>query len=195
VHPASRAPAVQPSYCSLTGRGRAQVYYELAAERAKRELEGEIAVVRVEQLAPFPFDLVMREMRRYPQAPVMWCAPGERALRRPPLALPGARGAAACLALRCWGGRTVAGCRRRVNPNPTLTHTRGGGGRCQEEPLNQGAYYHVAPRLKTCLQALEREEPHQLPYAGRPAAAATATGYAKVHAKEQAELLNDALTL
>ncbi len=31
--------------------------------------------------------------------------------------------------------------------------------------------------------------------AGRPAAAATATGYAKVHAKEQAALLSDALTL
>ena len=50
------------------------MYYELAAEREKRELQGEVAVVRVEQLAPFPFDLVMREMRRYPEAHVMWCA-------------------------------------------------------------------------------------------------------------------------
>ncbi len=25
------------------------------------------------QLAPFPFDLVMRELRRYPNAEVMWC--------------------------------------------------------------------------------------------------------------------------
>ena len=53
-----------------------QVYYELAAEREKREQQGEVAVVRVEQLAPFPFDLVMREMRRYPDADVMWCAQG-----------------------------------------------------------------------------------------------------------------------
>ena len=68
-------------------------------------------------------------------------------------------------------------------------------GRCQEEPLNQGAYFHIAPRLKTCLQALERPQPHQIPYAGRPAAAATATGYAKVHAQEQAKLLDDALTM
>ena len=66
--------------------------------------------------------------------------------------------------------------------------------RCQEEPLNQGAYAHIAPRLKTCLQALGRPQPHQLPYAGRKEAAATATGYAKVHAKEQAQLLEDALT-
>lgn len=28
--------------------------------------------MRIEQLAPFPFDLVMREMRRYPNAHYMW---------------------------------------------------------------------------------------------------------------------------
>ena len=28
--------------------------------------------MRIEQLAPFPFDLVAREMRRYPNAGVMW---------------------------------------------------------------------------------------------------------------------------
>lgn len=31
-----------------------------------------MAIVRIEQLAPFPFDLVMREMRRYPNAQYMW---------------------------------------------------------------------------------------------------------------------------
>jgi 2-oxoglutarate dehydrogenase E1 component len=49
-----------------------KLYYELAAERAKRGLQDEVAVVRVEQLAPFPFDLVMRELRRYPKAEIMW---------------------------------------------------------------------------------------------------------------------------
>lgn len=49
-----------------------KVYYELAAERAKRELQGDIAIVRVEQLAPYPFDLIMRELRRYPNADVVW---------------------------------------------------------------------------------------------------------------------------
>ena len=33
-----------------------------------------MALVRVEQLAPFPFDLVGRELRRYPNAEIMWCA-------------------------------------------------------------------------------------------------------------------------
>ena len=50
-----------------------QVYYELAAERAKQGKQGEVALIRMEQLAPFPFDLVMRELRRYPNAGA-WCA-------------------------------------------------------------------------------------------------------------------------
>ena len=44
------------------------MYYELAAERARQGKQGEVAVIRIEQLAPFPFDLVMREMRRFPNA-------------------------------------------------------------------------------------------------------------------------------
>ena len=44
------------------------MYYELAAERAKQGKQGEVALIRMEQLAPFPFDLVMRELRRYPNA-------------------------------------------------------------------------------------------------------------------------------
>lgn len=53
---------------------RVQVYYELKAEREKQGKESEVALIRVEQLAPFPFDLVCRELRRYPNAEVMWCA-------------------------------------------------------------------------------------------------------------------------
>ena len=49
-----------------------KVYYELAAERAKRGQLGEVAIVRLEQLAPFPYDLVMRELRRYPNADIVW---------------------------------------------------------------------------------------------------------------------------
>lgn len=49
-----------------------QVYYDLAKGREEKGLQKEVAIVRVEQLAPFPFDLVMRELRRYPQAQLMW---------------------------------------------------------------------------------------------------------------------------
>mmetsp|Transcript_20449 Transcript_20449/g.61577 ORF Transcript_20449/g.61577 Transcript_20449/m.61577 type:complete len:1082 (-) Transcript_20449:445-3690(-) len=49
-----------------------KVYYDLAKARAEKGLQKEIAIVRLEQLAPFPFDLVMRELRRYPDAQLMW---------------------------------------------------------------------------------------------------------------------------
>ena len=51
-----------------------QLYYELKAEREKQGAEKEVAIIRVEQLAPFPFDLVCRELRRYPNAEIMWYA-------------------------------------------------------------------------------------------------------------------------
>ncbi|CAN0837152.1 2-oxoglutarate dehydrogenase, mitochondrial [Linum grandiflorum] len=49
-----------------------KVYYELEEERARVEAK-DIAICRVEQLCPFPFDLVQRELRRYPNAEIVWC--------------------------------------------------------------------------------------------------------------------------
>ena len=43
-----------------------------------------------------------------------------------------------------------------------------------------GAYHHVAPRIKTCMLEEGGAPPHQLPYAGRPPCASTATGFGKV---------------
>ena len=33
----------------------------------------QVAITRVEQLCPFPFDLVKEEQRRFPNAEVIWC--------------------------------------------------------------------------------------------------------------------------
>jgi hypothetical protein len=41
-----------------------QVFYELHAERERQGKQSEVAIVRLEQLAPFPFDLVCRELFR-----------------------------------------------------------------------------------------------------------------------------------
>ncbi|MCS4532818.1 2-oxoglutarate dehydrogenase E1 component [Neisseria montereyensis] len=50
-----------------------QVYYDLAAGRAERKLEKEVAIVRVEQMYPFPYDEVQAELAKYPNArEVMW---------------------------------------------------------------------------------------------------------------------------
>lgn len=52
-------------YCS------GQVYYELESERNKRGIK-DIAIVRLEQLAPFPFRSVEPSLQRYKNASVTW---------------------------------------------------------------------------------------------------------------------------
>jgi len=44
-----------------------QVYYDLVAERTKREIK-DIAIVRVEQLAPWPFRSIEKELDKYKNA-------------------------------------------------------------------------------------------------------------------------------
>ena len=59
---------------------------------------------------------------------------------------------------------------------------------CQEEPHNQGAWYHMRHALQPCLAAGQ-----QLHYAGRPAAASPATGHMADHLAEQHALVAQAL--
>ncbi|KAL0455788.1 UNVERIFIED_CONTAM: 2-oxoglutarate dehydrogenase, mitochondrial [Sesamum latifolium] len=49
-----------------------KVYYELDEERKKVNGK-DIAICRVEQLCPFPYDLIQRELKRYPNGEVVWC--------------------------------------------------------------------------------------------------------------------------
>ncbi|KAG5189741.1 2-oxoglutarate dehydrogenase E1 component [Tribonema minus] len=48
-----------------------QIYYDLIAEREKIG-RNDIAIARVEQIAPFPFDRVAEEAAKYPEADVLW---------------------------------------------------------------------------------------------------------------------------
>ena len=47
-----------------------KTYYDLFDERKKRQLESEIAIIRIEQLCPFPFDLIRAELEKYKNAKV-----------------------------------------------------------------------------------------------------------------------------
>ncbi len=49
-----------------------KIYYELLEERSRRGL-GSVALVRVEQLYPWPRQAVLEQIARYPQAEVLWC--------------------------------------------------------------------------------------------------------------------------
>uniref|UniRef100_A0A673MK48 2-oxoglutarate dehydrogenase complex component E1 n=1 Tax=Sinocyclocheilus rhinocerous TaxID=307959 RepID=A0A673MK48_9TELE len=50
-----------------------KVYYELTRERKTRNMEDSVAITRIEQLSPFPFDLVKAETEKYPNADLVWC--------------------------------------------------------------------------------------------------------------------------
>ncbi|XP_032671011.1 2-oxoglutarate dehydrogenase, mitochondrial isoform X10 [Odontomachus brunneus] len=49
-----------------------KVYYDLKKARAERQLDDKIAIARVEQISPFPYDLVKMEAAKYPNAELIW---------------------------------------------------------------------------------------------------------------------------
>ena len=69
VRPADSAPADDDIsrlvFCS------GQVYYDLAKERESRGADN-VAIVRVEQIAPFPTHEIISQMEKYPNAEVVW---------------------------------------------------------------------------------------------------------------------------
>jgi len=108
-----------------------KVYFDLLKAR-RASGNNEVALVRVEQLYPFPVPEMEAVMARYPNAKeIVWC---------------------------------------------------------QEEPQNQGAWYQIRHRLQTLVGKRE------LLYAGRPPAAAPATGISKIHELEQRGLIEAALS-
>ncbi|XP_033845752.1 2-oxoglutarate dehydrogenase complex component E1 [Periophthalmus magnuspinnatus] len=67
--PASTNPKNVKRIIFCTGK----VYYDLTRERTNRGMDSDVAVVRIEQLSPFPFDLVKKETDLFPNADLMWC--------------------------------------------------------------------------------------------------------------------------
>ncbi|XP_071653270.1 2-oxoglutarate dehydrogenase complex component E1 isoform X5 [Temnothorax longispinosus] len=49
-----------------------KVYYDLKKARTERKLDDKIAIARVEQISPFPYDLVKKEAAKYPNAELIW---------------------------------------------------------------------------------------------------------------------------
>ncbi|MDY0250312.1 MAG: 2-oxoglutarate dehydrogenase E1 component [Pseudomonas sp.] len=113
-----------------------KVYYDLL-EKRRNESQDNIAIVRIEQLYPFPEDDLTEELAKYKNLKrVVWC---------------------------------------------------------QEEPMNQGAWYcsqHHMRRVATTYKPVL-----ELQYAGRDASASPACGYASMHAEQQEQLLQDAFTV
>ncbi|KFN46830.1 2-oxoglutarate dehydrogenase E1 component [Arenimonas metalli] len=108
-----------------------KVYYDLV-EAAEAKKITDVAIVRVEQLYPFPRPELAAELKRFAGAKeVVWC---------------------------------------------------------QEEPMNQGAWYQIRHHLDFCLG-----KGQSLSYAGRSRSASPAAGHLNTHNEEQARLIEDAL--
>ncbi|MDP2056830.1 MAG: 2-oxoglutarate dehydrogenase E1 component, partial [Thiobacillus sp.] len=122
-----RAPRQAKRVVACSGR----VWFDLEAARAARGLD-DVALVRVEQLYPFPEAEFRAVLGAYPQADTF-----------------------------VWA---------------------------QEEPMNQGAWFQTLHHLNHGAPAGRRFQ-----YAGRPAAAAPASGYVSRHRAELEALLSDAL--
>jgi len=66
--PVAKNPAGVKKVIFCTGK----VYYDLDKARKQAGLESEIAILTVEQICPFPFDLVMEECNKYSNAELIW---------------------------------------------------------------------------------------------------------------------------
>jgi 2-oxoglutarate dehydrogenase E1 component len=107
-----------------------KVYYDLVKARTEKKA-GDVAIMRVEQLYPFPHKAFAAEMKKYPNvSEVVWC---------------------------------------------------------QDEPQNQGAWFFVQHYIHENMN-----DGQKLGYAGRPASASPAVGYAHLHQEQQKALLDQA---
>lgn len=111
-----------------------KVFYELIDKRNK-EKRHDIAIIRIEQLYPFPYDDLEEILLRYQNVhEYIWC---------------------------------------------------------QEEPLNQGAWFSHRHRIQRVLDRLGNN--NEVKLVSRPAAAAPAVGLMKLHLKQQETLINEAI--
>jgi 2-oxoglutarate dehydrogenase E1 component len=107
-----------------------KVVYDLIKKREEKK-STDVAIIRVEQLYPFPHKAFAAELKKYPNATdIVWC---------------------------------------------------------QDEPQNQGSWFFVQHYIHENMQ-----EGQKLGYAGRPASASPACGYAHLHQEQQKALLDQA---
>ena len=111
-----------------------KVFYDLVQKRNDKKLNN-IAIIRIEQLYPFPYDDLEEILTKY------------------------------------------------QNVNEFIW--------CQEEPLNQGAWFSHRHRIQRVLDRLG--EGNEVNLVSRPAAAAPAVGLMKLHLQQQEDLINEAI--
>lgn len=64
--------AKDPSACKKLIFCSGKVYFDIKKARTDAKLDKDIAIARVEQISPFPYDLVKAECAKYPNAKLWW---------------------------------------------------------------------------------------------------------------------------
>ncbi|KAH8114578.1 2-oxoglutarate dehydrogenase complex E1 component mitochondrial precursor [Phellopilus nigrolimitatus] len=111
-----------------------QVYYTLLQEREEKGIK-DVAISRLEQVSPLPYDLLTPHLDKYPNADILWC---------------------------------------------------------QEEPLNNGAWTYVGPRILTAANETQHHKGKYPLYAGREPTSSVATGSKALHTKQIEQFLAEA---
>eukprot|EP00800_Vazella_pourtalesii_P015963 TRINITY_DN4451_c0_g1_i1.p1 TRINITY_DN4451_c0_g1~~TRINITY_DN4451_c0_g1_i1.p1 ORF type:complete len:484 (+),score=23.94 TRINITY_DN4451_c0_g1_i1:277-1728(+) len=68
IIPSNTPPSNLQNIIMCTGK----ISYELFKERERRNLIDDVPIIRIEQIAPFPYDLLIREFNKYPNANIKW---------------------------------------------------------------------------------------------------------------------------
>ncbi|XP_020278096.1 2-oxoglutarate dehydrogenase, mitochondrial isoform X3 [Pseudomyrmex gracilis] len=155
-----------------------KVYYDLKKARAERKLDDKIAIARVEQISPFPYDLVKKEAEKYPNAELVWSQEEHKNQGAWTYVQPRFHTALS-------GGRKVIG--------SSGTSENGGG-------WFTGLFLSSKPVKTITVSDLQSTESTELKkrivrYAGRPTASSPSTGSKMQHLKELKQLLDDSLSL
>ncbi|TFK23427.1 oxoglutarate dehydrogenase, partial [Coprinopsis marcescibilis] len=114
-----------------------QVYYTLLQAREERGIK-DIAISRIEQVSPVPYDLITPHLDKYPNASLLWC---------------------------------------------------------QEEPMNNGAWTYIGPRIYTAASQTQHHKGKYPLYAGREPTSSVATGSKAQHKKEIEAFIEGAFKL
>ncbi|XP_017790798.1 PREDICTED: 2-oxoglutarate dehydrogenase, mitochondrial isoform X1 [Habropoda laboriosa] len=150
-----------------------KVYYELKKARAEKKLDDKVAIARVEQISPFPYDLVKKEAAKYPNAELAWAQEEHKN----------------------QGAWTYVQPRFHTALNGTRTVSSGNSSYKGEGSGGWFSNWFSSTKPTTVSEPLpvESDKPKQrtLRYVGRPTAASPATGSKMQHLKELKQLLDE----
>ncbi|XP_073951151.1 oxoglutarate dehydrogenase Nc73EF isoform X2 [Choristoneura fumiferana] len=159
---ASENPANVKKLAFCTGR----VYYDLIKERRERGLEKDIAIVRLEQISPFPYDLIKAEAAKYSNAQLVWSQEEHKNM-----------GSWSYIEPRF---RTLLQNQRQI--------------RAKSQAQGGSWFSQLFGRAESAPQSVESDVesvPRTISYNGRATAASPATGSKAAHTKELKSLLNE----